>query len=203
MQPNLESDEELVRRAKNGSRDAFGLLMKKYQRRVFRLVARLIPNPSEAEDVVQETFIKVFRSLEGFRGDSLFYTWLYRVAINVAKNALSDSNKRALLQAPTGDLQNEIEDGSLNTTDPDTPESLLEGKQAAQIITQVLDQIPLKLKIALILREIDGLSYEEISIVMACPVGTVRSRIFRARELLAHRLAAEPFFFDDLFPEYR
>lgn len=196
MHPNLESDEDLVRRAKSGEHDAFGLLMKKYERRVFRLVSRLVSNPSEAEDVVQETFIKVFHSLEGFRGDALFFTWLYRVAVNAAKNELRESKKRASLHGPMDILQSETDDGLLSAADPNTPESLLAAKQAAQLVEKALDRVPWVCKTALVLREVDGLSYEEIAIIMACPVGTVRSRIFRARELVAHRLAAESFYTD-------
>ncbi len=152
-----EVDQQLVERAQRGDKRAFELLVMKYQRKLARLLSRLVRDPAEVEDVAQEAFIKAYRALPSFRGDSAFYTWLYRIAINTAKNCA-------------------------------TPEDELIGKQIAATVNRAMDALPEDLRTAITLREIEGLSYEEIASVMNCPIGTVRSRIFRAREAIAAEL---------------
>jgi RNA polymerase sigma-70 factor (ECF subfamily) len=181
-------DQLLVERVQRGDKKAFELLVSKYQRKLFRLVLRLVHDHAEAEDIVQEAFIKAYRALANFRGDSAFYTWLYRIGINTAKNHLVTQNRRA----PTS-TQSDIEDAE-NFSDADglrdinTPESILASKQIALTVNAVMMSLPEELRSAISLREIEGLSYEEIAEVMLCPIGTVRSRIFRAREAIAEKL---------------
>jgi len=183
-----ESDQLLVERVQAGERQAFDLLVSKYQRRLMRLVSRLIHDPAEAEDVVQETFIKAYRALRHFRGEAAFYTWLYRIGINTAKNYLVAQGRR---KPAFGDADAEqaesFEDGS-KLRDNNTPESVLASKQIAATVNAAMELLPIELRTAIVLREIEGLSYEEISEIMACPIGTVRSRIFRAREVIAEKL---------------
>ena len=185
---NREIDHELVLRAQRGDKRAFGLLVDKYQRKLGRLLSRMIRDQSEIEDVVQESFIKAYRALPNFRGDSAFYTWLYRIGINTAKNHLVSMGRR-----PTVSTDIEIEDAEnfedgneLRTTE--TPESSMMTKQIAQTVNDTVESLPEELRTAITLREIEGLSYEEIATVMGCPIGTVRSRIFRARETIALKL---------------
>ena len=185
---NREIDQQLVERAQSGDKRAFGLLVDKYQRKLGRLLSRLIRDPAEVEDVVQESFIKAYRALPSFRGDSAFYTWLYRIGINTAKNYLVAMGRRP--QA-TGDIEIEdaenFEDGNELRT-MDTPETELLGKEIAQTVNDTVAGLPEELRTAITLREIEGLSYEEIATMMDCPIGTVRSRIFRARETIAQKL---------------
>lgn len=183
-----EMDHELVLRAQRGDKRAFGLLVDKYQRKLARLLSRMIRDQAEIEDVVQESFIKAYRALPNFRGDSAFYTWLYRIGINTAKNYLVSMGRR-----PTVSTDIEIEDAEnfdsgdeLRTTE--TPESSMMTKQIAQTVNDTVEGLPEELKTAITLREIEGLSYEEIATIMSCPIGTVRSRIFRARETIALKL---------------
>jgi RNA polymerase sigma-70 factor (ECF subfamily) len=185
---NREIDHELVVRAQRGDKRAFGLLVDKYQRKLARLLSRMIRDQAEIEDVVQESFIKAYRALPNFRGDSAFYTWLYRIGINTAKNYLVSMGRR-----PTVSTDIEIEDAEnfdsgdeLRTTE--TPESSMMTKQIAQTVNDTVEGLPDELKTAITLREIEGLSYEEIATIMGCPIGTVRSRIFRARETIALKL---------------
>jgi RNA polymerase sigma-70 factor (ECF subfamily) len=185
---NREIDHELVLRAQRGDKRAFGMLVDKYQRKLARLLSRMIRDQSEIEDVVQESFIKAYRALPNFRGDSAFYTWLYRIGINTAKNHLVSLGRR-----PTVSTDIEIEDAEnfdsgneLRTTE--TPESSLMTKQIAQTVNDTVASLPEELRTAITLREIEGLSYEEIATIMSCPIGTVRSRIFRARETIAVKL---------------
>jgi RNA polymerase sigma-70 factor (ECF subfamily) len=185
---NREIDHELVLRAQRGDKRAFGMLVDKYQRKLGRLLSRMIRDQSEIEDVVQESFIKAYRALPNFRGDSAFYTWLYRIGINTAKNHLVSLGRR-----PTVSTDIEIEDAEnfdsgneLRTTE--TPESSLMTKQIAQTVNDTVASLPEELRTAITLREIEGLSYEEIATIMSCPIGTVRSRIFRARETIAVKL---------------
>lgn len=185
---NREIDHELVLRAQRGDKRAFGLLVDKYQRKLARLLSRMIRDQSEIEDVVQESFIKAYRALPNFRGDSAFYTWLYRIGINTAKNYLVSVGRR-----PTVSTDIEIEDAEnfdsgdeLRTTE--TPESTMMTKQIAQTVNDTVESLPEELRTAITLREIEGLSYEEIATIMGCPIGTVRSRIFRARETIALKL---------------
>jgi len=183
-----EIDQQLVERAQRGEKQAFDLLVAKYQRKLGRLLSRFIRDPAEVEDVAQEAFIKAYRALPSFRGDSAFYTWLYRIGINTAKNYLVAMGRRA----PTAtefdaDEAEGFEDGD-HLRDINTPESLLMSKEIAGTVNQAMEELPEDLRTAITLREIEGLSYEEIAGIMNCPIGTVRSRIFRAREAIAARL---------------
>ena len=181
-------DQQLVERVQRGDKAAFDLLVVKYQRKIFRLLSRLIRDPAEIEDVAQEAFVKAYRALPNFRGDSAFYTWLYRIAINTAKNYLVSQGRRA----PTS-TQADIEDAETfddgdHLRDLNTPDSMLVTKQVAEAVNRAIDQLPEDLRTAIVLRELEGLSYEEIAESMQCPIGTVRSRIFRAREAIALEL---------------
>jgi RNA polymerase sigma-70 factor (ECF subfamily) len=183
-----EGDQLLVVRVQAGDKQAFDLLVCKYQRRLMRLVSRIVHDPAEAEDVVQEAFIKAYRALRHFRGDSAFYTWLYRIGINTAKNFLVTQSRRTPTSTESDAEQAEVFDDGDHLRDINTPESVLASKQIAQTVNAAMDALPVDLRTAIALREIDGLSYEEISDIMACPIGTVRSRIFRAREVIAEKL---------------
>jgi RNA polymerase sigma-70 factor (ECF subfamily) len=183
-----ESDELLVERVKAGDREAFDLLVVRYRRRLMHLVSRLIHNSSEVEDVVQETFIKAFRKLRHFRGESAFYTWLYRIGINTAKNYLITQGRQPPTSTEANSEDAEAFDEAHGLRDTDTPESLLVSKQIVYAVNAELEALPLELRAAIVLREIEGLSYEEIAEIMECPIGTVRSRIFRAREIIAAKL---------------
>lgn len=183
-----EGDQLLVERVQAGDRRAFDVLVSKYQRRLMRLVSRLVHDPAEAEDVVQETFIKAYRALRHFRGDAAFYTWLYRIGINTAKNYLLTQGRRTPTSSDTDAEQAESFDDGNRLRDNNTPESVLASKQIAATVNAAMDVLPIELRTAIVLREIEGLSYEEISEIMACPIGTVRSRIFRAREVIAEKL---------------
>lgn len=187
MTTERECDQLLVERVQAGDKQAFDLLVSKYQRRLMRLLSRIVHDPAEAEDVVQETFIKAYRALRHFRGDSAFYTWLYRIGINTAKNVLATQGRRTPTSADSDAEAYGDGDGD-SLRDINTPESVLASKQIAQTVNAAMDALPLDLRTAIALREIDGLSYEEISEIMACPIGTVRSRIFRAREVIADKL---------------
>ncbi|MEW6164365.1 MAG: RNA polymerase sigma factor RpoE [Pseudomonadota bacterium] len=183
-----EADLMLVERVQSGDQEAFGLLVSKYQRRLLRLVMRLVRDPAEAEDVTQEAFIKAYRALPNFRGESAFYTWLYRIGVNTAKNWLIAQGRRMpTVSEITSDDSESIDDGGL-LRDEETPERLLLSKQIGETVNAAMDALPDDLRSAIALREIEGLSYEEIAQVMDCPIGTVRSRIFRAREAIAARL---------------
>ncbi|MBK7590070.1 MAG: RNA polymerase sigma factor RpoE [Betaproteobacteria bacterium] len=183
-----EVDQQLVLRAQSGDKRAFELLVIKYQRKLGRLLSRFVRDQAEVEDVTQEAFIKAYRALPSFRGDSAFYTWLYRIAINTAKNYLVAMGRRA--PTSTGvdidDAEN-FEDAD-QLRDANTPETELEGKEIGAAVNKAMDALPEDLRSAITLREIEGLSYEEIANVMNCPIGTVRSRIFRAREAIATEL---------------
>ena len=181
-------DQQLVERAQRGDKRAFELLVEKYQRKLGRLLARFIRDPAEVEDVTQEAFIKAYRALPGFRGDSAFYTWLYRIGINTAKNYLMALGRRA----PTS-TEVEAEDAAgfedaEQLRDINTPESMLLSKEIATTVNATIEALPEELRTAIQLREIEGMSYEDIARIMDCPIGTVRSRIFRAREAIAERL---------------
>jgi len=181
-------DHQLVLRAQNGDKVAFGLLVTKYQRKLFRLAFRMLGNQAEAEDVVQDTFIKAYRALPQFRGDSTFYTWLYRIAVNAARTNLESRGRRLPELYGTKPDSDETFDTDEYLTDSNTPETLISSKQIAHTVNVALDELPQDLRMALSLREIDGLSYDEIAEVMGCPIGTVRSRIFRAREAIADKI---------------
>ena len=183
-----DSDKELVERAKQGDLRAFDMLVLKYQRRVFRLISRLIKNTSEVEDVAQETFIKAFRAIQQFRGDSAFYTWLYRIAVNTAKNHLFSKGKRPITLSELAKNEDSESYDVIDAVSNESPEGNLAGLQIAEAVNNAVSKLPEELSTAVILREMDGLSYEEIAEVMNCPIGTVRSRIFRAREAIAQEL---------------
>jgi len=179
----------LVQRVQKGDKTAFDLLVLKYQHKVVKLVTRYLRDPSDAEDVAQEAFIKAYRALPQFRGDSAFYTWLYRIAINTAKNAIV-SRDRSPIDFDL-DMQNIEESNSmqLRLADPETPESLLQTEEIRVTVNEAIEALPEDLRTAIVLRELEGLSYEDIAQAMDCPVGTVRSRIFRAREAIDRRLS--------------
>jgi RNA polymerase sigma-70 factor (ECF subfamily) len=183
-----EVDQQLVERVQRGDKHAFDLLVAKYQRKLGRLISRFVRNTGEAEDVTQEAFIKAYRALPGFRGDSAFYTWLYRIGINTAKNYLLANKRLPPSSTPFDAEESEsFEDAGL-LHEVSTPENELMSKQVVNTVQSALQLLPEDLRSALTLREIEGLSYEEIASVMNCPVGTVRSRIFRAREAVAEKL---------------
>jgi len=183
-----EIDQQLVERAQRGDKRAFELLVIKYQRKLARLLSRLIRDPAEIEDVTQEAFIKAYRALPAFRGESAFYTWLYRIGINTAKNYLVAMGRRAPTSTEYGADEAEGFDDGYQLRDINTPESELISKQIAQTVNESMAALPDELRTAITLREIEGLSYEEIAEIMNCPIGTVRSRIFRAREAIAEKL---------------
>jgi len=181
-------DQQLVERVQRGDKAAFDLLVTKYQRKIFRLLSRLIRDPAEIEDVAQEAFIKAYRALPNFRGDSAFYTWLYRIAINTAKNWLVSQGRRAPTSTETEIEDAETFDDGEHLRDLNTPDSMLLTRQVADAVNRAIEKLPEDLKTAIVLRELEGLSYEEIAETMNCPIGTVRSRIFRAREAIAAEL---------------
>lgn len=183
-----EADLLLVERVQSGDREAFGLLVGKYQRKLLRLVMRLVRDPAEAEDVTQEAFIKAYRALANFRGESAFYTWLYRIGVNTAKNWLMAHGRRMPTLSEFGDAGEEGLDENVMLRDDETPDRVLQSKQIGETVNAAMESLPEDLRTAITLREIEGLSYEEIAQVMDCPIGTVRSRIFRAREVIAARL---------------
>jgi RNA polymerase sigma-70 factor (ECF subfamily) len=183
-----EVDQQLVERAQRGDKRAFELLVSKYQRKLARLLSRFIRDATEVEDVTQEAFIKAYRALPTFRGDSAFYTWLYRIGINTAKNYLVAMGRRAPTTTEVDSEEAEgYEDGE-QLRDLNTPENEMMSRQVAETVNQTLESLPEELRSAITLREIEGLSYEDIANIMNCPIGTVRSRIFRAREAIAAKL---------------
>ena len=185
---NTELDKDLVLRVQQGDKSAYDLLVIKYQHRIIQLVNRYVKDPSEAQDVAQEAFIKAYRALGNFRGDSAFYTWLYRIAINTAKNYLVSRSRRY------SDYQVDIQDAEQVENAPqlkvmETPEYLLLNDEIVKVIKLAIEKLPEEMKVAIMLREFEGMSYEDIAQTMECPVGTVRSRIFRAREAIDEKLS--------------
>ncbi|ABV86358.1 MULTISPECIES: RNA polymerase sigma factor RpoE [Shewanella] len=181
------SDQQLVERVQRGDKNAFNLLVQKYQNKVANLISRYVRNQADVADVSQEAFIKAYRALPNFRGESAFYTWLYRIAVNTAKNHLVAQGRRA----PANDVdaeEAEYYDGSDALKEFASPERLVLSEEIQKVVFDTLDTLPEELKMAISLRELDGMSYEEIANVMDCPVGTVRSRIFRAREAIDKKL---------------
>ena len=183
-----EIDRQLVERAQRGDKRAFELLVEKYQRKLARLLSRFIRDPAEVEDVTQEAFIKAYRALPAFRGDSAFYTWLYRIGINTAKNYLMAMGRRAPTSTEIEAEEAEGFEEGEQLRDINTPESLLLSNEIAKTVNSTIEALPEELRTAIQLREIEGMSYEDIAQVMNCPIGTVRSRIFRAREAIAEQL---------------
>src|SRR5271163_657761 len=182
------SDLGLVRRVQRGERGAYDLLVLKYQHKVVKLVMRYLRDPADAEDVAQEAFIKAYRALPQFRGDSAFYTWLYRIAINTAKNAVVSRDRSPIEYDLDRNNTDESYDMQGRMKDPDTPEGLVLTDEIRSTVNSAIEALPEDLRTAIVLRELEGLSYEEIAATMDCPVGTVRSRIFRAREAIDRRL---------------
>ena len=186
-QERIQLDEELVKRVQGGDTAAFDLLVRKYQHRIAALIGRYVSDWSEVQDVAQETFIRAYRAMANFRGDAQFYTWLHRIAVNTAKNHLVAHNRRP----PTDDI--DVEDAEhfesgIRLRDSDTPERELMRQQLEQTVMRAVEALPEELRVAINLREVDGLSYEEIAERMGCPIGTVRSRIFRARDAIDREL---------------
>lgn len=187
MTDQQETDQQLVARVQKGDRRAFDLLVIKYQHRILALVNRFVSDYSEAQDVTQEAFVKAYRALPNFRGDSQFYTWMYRIAVNTAKNYLVSRKRRT----PTRDI--DIENAEFFTDessmqDISSPDALLQRDQLKKVVFDAIDELPDELRRAITLRELEGLSYEDIADVMDCPIGTVRSRIFRAREAIERKM---------------
>jgi RNA polymerase sigma-70 factor, ECF subfamily len=182
------SDLSLVRRVQRGDKGAFDALVLKYQHKLVKLVMRYVRNPAEAEDIAQEAFIKAYRALPQFRGDSAFYTWLYRIAINTAKNAVVSRDRNPVEYDLDRSNTDESYDMQGRMKDSETPEGLVLTDEIRSTVNAAIDALPDDLRTAIVLRELEGLSYEEIAEAMACPVGTVRSRIFRAREAIDRRL---------------
>lgn len=188
-----DSDAMLVERTVAGDQKAFELLVIKYQRRIQRLIGRMVRDVDLVEDIAQETFIRAYRALAQFRGEAQFYTWLYRIAVNTAKKALMELKRDPTVsenffksgQSDESDETSPLENELINS---ETPEAVLAGKEIAQMVNAAMEALPEELRQAITLREIEGLSYEEISEVMNCPIGTVRSRIFRAREAISARI---------------
>ena len=192
MDADQQSDQQLVARVQKGDKRAFDLLVLKYQHKIFALISRYIRDNDEVKDVAQEAFIKAYRALPKFRGDSAFYTWLYRIAINTAKNYLVSRNRRP----PSTDIDvddAEYFESASALKDIETPENTLYGEELKLVVEQAIKSLPEDLRTAVTLREFDGLSYEDIADVMECPVGTVRSRIFRAREAIDKQVQAQVF----------
>ncbi len=184
------SDKQLVERVKRGDQRAYDMLVLKYQHKIFGLISRYVKDSDEIQDVAQEAFIKAYRALPKFRGESAFYTWLYRIAINTAKNYLvSRSRRPPSIDVDVGDA--EFYDGADGLRDTDNPENVLFGNELKAVVDTAIQALPEDLRTALTLREFDGLSYEDIADVMDCPVGTVRSRIFRAREAVDEKVKAQ------------
>lgn len=188
MNSEIDSDKRLVERVKRGDKRAFDVLVLKYQHRIANLITRYVRDQDEVLDVTQEVFVKAYRAMKNFRGDAQFYTWLYRIAINTAKNFLVAKSRRP----PDTDIdvdEREFSEQSVVISEEGNPEDQLSAEQLKQVLQRALENLPEELRVALMLREFDGLSYDEIAQVMDCPVGTVRSRIFRGRESIEKSIA--------------
>lgn len=190
LQTAQATDLALVERTLAGDQRAYGLLVLKYQRRIQRLVGRMVRDVDLVEDIAQETFIRAYRALHQFRGDAQFYTWLYRIAVNTAKKSLLELKREpAVLHSSQTSEEEDETSWQINEPSTDeTPETLLAAKEIAAVVNAAMDELAQDLREAIVLREIEGLSYEEISVAMDCPIGTVRSRIFRAREAISARI---------------
>ena len=188
MSTEREIDAVLVRKAQAGDKRAFEVLVSKYQRRILRLLGRILHNQSDVEDIAQETFLKAYRALPKFRNESAFYTWLYRIAVNTARNHISSKHNQVFVSDQIDTQDGETFSRLDNHTDGETPETHMHNREIIESLQIALDELPEQLRQAIVLRELEGLSYEEIATAMDCPVGTVRSRIFRAREAISERL---------------
>jgi RNA polymerase sigma-70 factor, ECF subfamily len=191
MTPDSDADALLVERTKRGDVRAFEMLVVKYQRRIERLISRMVRDADLVSDIAQETFIRAYRAISQFRGESAFYTWLYRIAVNTAKKALVELKRDPLVFESSLALRSDGEEPSRvgsELSDGETPDAVLASKEIAAAVNAAIDALSEDLRQAIVLREIEGLSYEEIADAMSCPIGTVRSRIFRAREAIAERL---------------
>lgn len=188
MTKERDVDQILVECVLNGDKQAFELLVLKYQRKLMRLVMFFIKDHAEAEDIVQEAFIKAYRGLSSFRGESAFYTWLYRIGVNSAKNHINSQKRRVQTSSDNDTQSKETTAESDGQNEANTPDSVLASKQLAEKVNEAMSSMQEELRIAISLREIDGMSYEEIADMMECPIGTVRSRIFRAREIIANKI---------------
>jgi len=188
VNPERLVDQKLVEKAQRGDKRAFSILVEKYHKKLTRLLSRMVRDQSEIEDIVQDSFVKAYRAINNFRGDSAFYTWLYRIGINTAKNHLVSLGRRpkAMNEVEIEDVEN-FEDGD-ELRSIETPENTMMTKEIVVTVNDTIEGLPDELKEAISLREMDGLSYEEIAELMQCPIGTVRSRIFRAREAIAEKL---------------
>lgn len=182
------TDQELVERVQKGDKAAFDLLVRKYQHKVIKLISRYVRDQSEVHDVAQEAFIKAYRALANFRGESAFYTWLYRIAINSAKNYLLSRGRQPVYTESEVTYDDDDFSPISQQADTDTPENILLGDEVKNVVAQAIDRLPEDLRTAIILRELEGMSYDEIAQTMDCPVGTVRSRLFRAREFVDNEL---------------
>lgn len=189
--PSEDSDLQLVERTVAGDQRAYELLVIKYQRRIERLIGRMVRDTDLVQDIAQETFIRAYRALHQFRGDAQFYTWLYRIAVNTAKKALMDMKRNPIISENAlrgGDDEDETSRVDNELTTEETPETVLAAQEIARVVNAAMEALPEDLRQAVTLREIEGLSYEEISLAMNCPIGTVRSRIFRAREAISAKV---------------
>ncbi len=188
---SADSDLQLVERTVAGDQRAYELLVIKYQRRIERLIGRMVRDTDLVQDIAQETFIRAYRALHQFRGDAQFYTWLYRIAVNTAKKALMDMKRNPVISENAlrgGDDEDETSRVDNELTTEETPETVLAAQEIARVVNAAMEALPEDLRQAVTLREIEGLSYEEISLAMNCPIGTVRSRIFRAREAISAKV---------------
>lgn len=181
-------DHKLVSLSQAGDKNAFGLLVEKYQNRLYRMILRVIKNPSVVEDLVQESLIKAYRSIASFRGDSAFYTWLYKIGLNTARNYLSNAKRDVRIDESILPEDAENFSTAIDIHHANTPETELINKQIAQTVNDAIAALPKELQTSITLREIEGLSYEQISEIMGCPIGTTRSRIFRARDMISEKL---------------
>lgn len=187
MTKERDVDQILVKSVQGGNQHAFGLLVLKYQRKLMRLILFFVKDYAEAEDLVQETFIKAYQALATFRGESAFYTWLYRIGVNSAKTHLSLQRRKAFVQEVDQEPE-QLRGTTVGLGEPATPDSVLASKQLAEQVNDAMSSLSEELRMAISLREIEGLSYEEIAVMMKCPIGTVRSRIFRARDIIAVKI---------------
>jgi RNA polymerase sigma-70 factor (ECF subfamily) len=188
--PAENTDMMLVERTVAGDQKAFELLVIKYEKRIQRLIGRMVRDVDLVEDIAQDTFIRAYRALAQFRGDAQFYTWLYRIAVNTAKKALMDLKRNPTVSENFFKSSDDDETSPIENeqTSPETPETVLASKEIAEMVNAAMDALPVELRQAITLREIEGLSYEEISLAMNCPIGTIRSRIFRAREAISQKI---------------